>query len=196
MLKQKIQQDLNGSVKKKEELKSSVLRMFLAVVLNKEKERRFKKHCMLFLPASEAKRQKEALASLSSLREFKIGQEKTDISEQDLQKESQLTDEEIIEIVFLEIKKRKEAILGYEKGGRKDLIEKEEKELEILRQYLPEQLSEQEIKKLAKEIIKKVGAKEQKDIGKVITELMSQTKGGAEPRTVSNIVKDLLISGL
>ena len=108
MLKQKIQQDLNQAVKKKEEIKSSVLRMVLAVILNKEKEKR-----------------------------FRVSKEKTAISEQDLQKESQLTDEDTIEVIFSEIKKRKEAILEYEKGERKDLAEKEKKELEILREYLP-----------------------------------------------------------
>lgn len=108
MLKQKIQQDLNQAVKKKEEIKSSVLRMVLAVILNKEKEKR-----------------------------FRVSKEKTDISEQDLQKESQLTDEDTIEVIFSEIKKRREAILEYEKGERKDLAEKEKKELEILREYLP-----------------------------------------------------------
>ena len=108
MLKQKIQQDLNQAVKKKEEIRSSVLRMVLAVILNKEKEKR-----------------------------FRASKEKTDISEQDLQKESQLTDEDTIEVIFSEIKKRREAILGYEKGGRKELAEKEKKELEMLREYLP-----------------------------------------------------------
>lgn len=108
MLKQKIQQDLNQAVKKKEEIKSSVLRMVLAVILNKEKEKR-----------------------------FRVSKEKTDISEQDLQKESQLTDEDTIEVIFSEIKKRREAILEYEKGERKDLAEKEKKELEMLREYLP-----------------------------------------------------------
>ncbi len=97
MLKQKIQQNLNQAVKKKEELKSSVLRLLLAAVLNKEKEKR-----------------------------FKLGKEK----------DVQLDNEEIIEIIFSEIKKRKEAILGFEKGQRLDLAKKEKKEMEILQEYL------------------------------------------------------------
>ena len=99
MLKLKIQQNLIQAVKNKEELKSSVLRMLLAVILNKEKEKRYK-----------LTRQNFSSKNLS-------GQDK----------ESQLIDEEIIEIVFSEIKKRKEAILGYEKGERKELAEKEKK---------------------------------------------------------------------
>ena len=151
MLKQKIRQDLNRSVKKREEINSSVLRMVLAVILNREKEKQYKED-----------------------------------------KEGQLTDEEIIEIVFSEIKKRKEAILGYEKGDRKELAEKEKKELEILQEYLPKQLLEEEIKKLAKEAIKKIGAKELRDMGKVMVELTPKTKDKADGVAVSKIVKELL----
>jgi len=164
-LKQKIQQNLIQAVKNKEELKSSVLRMLLAVILNKEKEKRYK-----------LTRQNFSSKNLS-------GQDK----------ESQLIDEEIIKIVFSEIKKRKEAILGYEKGERKELAEKEKKELEILKEYLPEQLSEEEIKKLVKEVIEKTGASEIKDIGKVMAELMPKVKGKADGSIVSKIAKELLI---
>jgi len=153
MLKTIIQQDLNSAVKNKEELKSSVLRMFLAALLNKEKEKKFK------------------------LKE---------------EKEAQLIDEEIIEAIYSEIKKRKEAKELYFRGGRFDLAEKEEKEVEILQKYLPEQLSEEEIRKLAQEIIKKVGAKEIKDIGKIMSELMPLIKNRADGSIASKIVKELL----
>lgn len=165
-LKEKIQQNLRTAVKEKKDVEVSVLRQFSAAVLNKEKEKR-----------------------------FKISKEKSEteeISEEEIVKQSQLTDEEIIEIVSSEIKKRKEAILEYEKGERKDLADKEEKELEILKKYLPEQLSEEEIKKLVKVAIEKVEAKEIKDMGKVMTELMPQVKGKADGSLVSKIVKELL----
>ncbi len=67
-----------------------------------------------------------------------------------------MTDEEALEVISSEVKKRKEACVEYEKGGRTDLIEQEKKEIEIIQKYLPEQLSEGEIKKSAKEAIKKV----------------------------------------
>ncbi|MEK0366298.1 MAG: GatB/YqeY domain-containing protein, partial [Nitrosopumilus sp.] len=101
------------------------------------------------------------------------------MSEKDLIKESQLTDEEIVEVISFEAKKGKEAILEFKKGERQDLVGKEKKELEILQKYLPEQLSEEEIKKLVKEAIKKVGAQEIKDTGKVMAEMMPQVKGKA-----------------
>jgi len=103
-----------------------------------------------------------------------------------------LIDEEIIEVVFNEVKKRKEAIELYEKGNRQELADKEKKEAEILQKYLPEQLTEEEVKKLVKEAITKVGAKEQKDMGKVMAELMPQVKGKADGGLVSKVVKELL----
>lgn len=103
-----------------------------------------------------------------------------------------LTDEEITEVVFNEVKKRKEAIELYEKGDRQELADKEKKEAEILQKYLPEQLTEEEVKKLVKEAIAKVGAKEQKDMGKVMAELMPQVKGKADGGLVSKVVKELL----
>jgi uncharacterized protein YqeY len=72
------------------------------------------------------------------------------------------------------------------------LAEKEKKEIEVLKKYLPEQLSGEEIKKIAEEAIKKTEAKEMKDMGKVMAELMPQVKGRADGATVSKIVKELL----
>lgn len=107
-------------------------------------------------------------------------------------KEVPLTDEEIVETVSNEIKKRKEAAGLYERGGRQELAEKEKREAAILQPYLPAQLSEDELKKLAKEAIEKTGAKEQKDMGRVMAELMSKVKGSADGSLVSKIVKELL----
>jgi hypothetical protein len=108
------------------------------------------------------------------------------------EKDVQLTDEEVIEVISSEAKKRRESIVEFGKGKRQDLVEKEKKELEILEKYLPEQLSEEEIRKLAKEAIEKTGAKEIKDMGKVMQELMPQVKGKADGSLVGKIVKELL----
>jgi len=162
-LKEKIFSQLNQSLKEGEKLTTSVLRMLSATILNKEKEKR-----------------------------YKLSKEKPELKETELAKESQLTDEEVIEVISLEVKKRKEASLEFEKGERQDLVEKEKKEIEILQKYLPEQFTEEEIKKLAKEAIEKIGAEEPKDMGKVMAELMPKVKGRAEGATVSRIVKELL----
>jgi len=162
-LKEKITVDIKKALKEKESIEISTLRMLQAAILNKEKEKR-----------------------------AKIAKEKEEIKEEELVKESQLIDEEIILVISSEAKKRKEAIDGFKKGGRQDLVEKEKTELEILQKYLPEQLSEEEITKLAKEAIEKTGASEPKDMGKVMAELMPKVKGKTEGGIVSKIVKELL----
>lgn len=108
------------------------------------------------------------------------------------EKETSLNDEEIIDILSSEIKKRNDSVSAFEKGNRMDLAEKEKTEIEILKKYLPEQISEDEIKRLVKIAVEKTGAKEIKDMGKVMAELMPQTKGKADSGLVSKIVKELL----
>ena len=163
-LKEKIQENLITALKGKKEIELSALRMVLAAISNKETEKR-----------------------------TKTWKEKPELKVKELEKESQLTDEEAIEVISSEIKKRKEAILEFEKGKREDLAKKEKAEMEILGKYLPEQLPEEEIKKLAKETIEKIEAKEPKDMGKVMAELMPKVKGKAEGGLVSKIVKELLV---
>ena len=164
-LKEKITQDLNSALKERKEAELSVLRLLSAAITNKEKEKRFK--------ASKIK---------------------PEMDEKNLIKESQLADEEIIDVISSEIKKRKEAAVLFEQGKRQDLAQKEKKEAEILQKYLPEQLSEEEIKKLAKEAIAKTQAREQKDMGRVMAELMPKIKGKADNSLVSRIVKELISS--
>ena len=163
MLKQTIQNDLTQAIKGGDEITLSTLRMILASLHNREIEKK------------------------SNLRK------KEEIAEEEINKKGQLTDEEIIEVIASEIKKRKEAILEFEKGKREDLIMKEKREIEILQEYMPEQLSEKDIKELAKEAIKKVGATEIKDMGKVMAELMPKVKGRADGSLVSGVVKELLL---
>jgi hypothetical protein len=109
-----------------------------------------------------------------------------------LGEESSLIDEEILGVIFREIKKRKDAIEMYEKGNRAELVEKEKKELEILSAYLPEQMPEDKIRALAKKSIEQSGATSQKEIGKVMAILMPQVKGRADGALISKIVKEFL----
>ncbi|MEK7503474.1 MAG: GatB/YqeY domain-containing protein [Patescibacteria group bacterium] len=163
-LKQQVQNDLTESVKGKEELRSSVLRLLLSAINNKETEKR-----------------------------TKIWKEKPKASVEDLEKESKLTDEEIISVISSEIKKRRESIELFGKGGKQEMADKEKKEMEFLQKYLPEQMSEADLRKLVKEAIAKVGAKEQKDMGRVMAELMPKIKGKADGSLISKVVKELLI---
>ena len=175
MFKEQIQQDLKNSLKGGKHVEVSVLRMVISAINNRETEKR-----------------------------TKIWREKPELEIETLEKESQLTDEEVLEVFSSELKKRKEACVEYEKGGRTDLIEQEKREIEIIQRYLPEQLSEEEVAKIAREIIaalraslaisgrEMVGATNSKDIGKVMAELMPRVKGRAEGSEVSRIVKELL----
>lgn len=107
-------------------------------------------------------------------------------------KDATLNEEELIEVLQKQVKQRQESIEAYKKGERADLVEKEQKELEIIKGYLPEQLPDGEIKKLAEEAIKEVGAKDPKDMGKVMGALMPKVKGLADGSVVSRVVKEQL----
>ncbi len=106
--------------------------------------------------------------------------------------DAQLTDEQILDVISSEIKKRKDAIVLYEQGKRPELAEKEKKEIEILIKYLPQQLSPEEIKKIVQESIITTSAKEMRDMGKVMADLTPKIKGKADGGEVSKIVKELL----
>lgn len=109
-----------------------------------------------------------------------------------LGKESPLSDEEIIDVVSREIKKRRDAIELYEKGGRPELAGKEKAEIKFLSVYLPEQISEEEVRNLVKKAIEQTGAKSIKEMGKVMAVLMPQIKGRTDNSLVSSIVKEML----
>ncbi len=164
-LKTKIEENFINALRGQEELTLSTLRLIKAAISNKEIEKR-----------------------------YKITKTEKSIKETDLVKKSELTDEEIVDLIFSEIKKRKEAIILYKQGKREELAKKEADEIEILKKYLPEQISEGEIENLAKEAIKNIGAKTISDIGKVIKELMPKLKGKAEPQTITAIIKKLIES--
>lgn len=102
------------------------------------------------------------------------------------------TDEDVIDVVGREIKKRKESIEMFEKGGRQELADKEKREIEVLLTYLPQQLSEDEIRALVDEALSQTGATTIQDMGKVMGALMPKTKGKADGQLVSNIVREKL----
>lgn len=106
--------------------------------------------------------------------------------------ESPLTDEEIIDVISREIKKRKDAAALYEQGKRNELAEKEKAEIKVLSVYLPEQISEEEVRNLVKKAVEQTGATGVKEMGKVMTVLMPQVKGRADNSLVSSIVKEIL----
>ncbi|NLY44080.1 MAG: GatB/YqeY domain-containing protein [Clostridiaceae bacterium] len=103
-----------------------------------------------------------------------------------------LDDEKILEVIYKEVKKRKDALPEYEKSGRQDLIDDLNKEIEVLMSYLPKQLTEQELEQMVKETIQELNASSMKDMGKVMSSMMSKTKGRADGKTINALVKKYL----
>ncbi len=116
------------------------------------------------------------------------------IRNREIDKRKPLDEEEILEEIASSVKRRRESIEAFKSGGRQDLVNKEEAELTILSQYLPEQLPADEVRRIAQEVIQTVGAVSPGDIGKVMKEMMPRVKGRAEGRTVNEIVRELLSS--
>jgi len=143
----KIQKDLTDSLKQKNEIKTSTLRLVIAAVNNAK-----------------------------------------------IAKGGELEDEEIIEVIAKEAKKRQESITAFKTGNRGDLAEREEKELSILKDYLPAEISKDELSKIVDSAIAKVGARDIKDLGKIMSAVLSEVKGRAEGSAVAAIVKSKLSS--
>ncbi len=104
----------------------------------------------------------------------------------------ELDDVQIIDIIAKESKKRKDAAADFEKSGREDLIEKNQKELEILATYLPKQLSKDEIAEVVKGVISKVGATSIKEMGAVMKAAKEEMGASADGKTINEVVKSLL----
>lgn len=162
-LREQIKTDLTEAMLAKKEEKVTTLRLLLASVQNKEKENR-----------------------------YIISKKNPNATPQELDAESQLSQEEFLDVVGGEAKKRRESIEAFTAGGRQEMADKEERELGILTAYLPAQLDEQEIAVLVTKAITKVGATDIKDMGKVMAQLSQDTKGRADGAVVSRIVKEQL----
>lgn len=104
----------------------------------------------------------------------------------------ELNEDDEIKILNSAAKKRKDAIEMYEKANRNELAEKEKIELKVIQEFLPKQLTDDEIKEIIKSIIEKTGAKDMKDMGKVMGASMKALKGKADGNKVQTIVKEIL----
>jgi hypothetical protein len=107
-------------------------------------------------------------------------------------KDAVLTEEELAMVLQKQAKQRQESIESYQQGGRDDLVGKERRELEMIKNYLPEQLGEDAIRELARTAIQESGAQSIQDTGKVMGALMPKVQGKADGSLVSKIVRELL----
>ncbi len=104
----------------------------------------------------------------------------------------ELTDQDVIEVLAREVKQRREAILEYNRVGRSEVAAELEAEIAVLQEYLPQQLSREEITAEAQEVIASTGAKGTRDMGRVMGALMPRMKGRADGKVVQEIVRTLL----
>jgi uncharacterized protein YqeY len=114
------------------------------------------------------------------------------IKNAEIEKRRELEEVELLAIIAKETKQRHESIAQFEKGGRQDLADREEAELQILLAYLPEQLSREDIEAQARQIIEEVGATSPAQMGQVMRRLMPLMQGKADGKLVSQVVKELL----
>jgi len=145
MIKEKIRKDLTEAMKAKQELRVSTLRMMLAELVNKEKE-----------------------------------------------KGESVTEDAAVKVFFSMIKKREDAAMQFEGVGRKEAAQKERDEIVIIRAYMPTQLTEDEIRLQAREVIAQAGVSDLKGLGKVMGILSKQLSGRASGGDMSRIVKEEL----
>lgn len=136
---------------------------------------------------------KAALKNKESLKLSVIRMAKAAIKNTEIDKRRELNHEEVLEVLSREVKKRKEAIEEFKKGNRQDLVSKEENELKILMDYLPSQLSEEEIRGLLQEALSSFDPQEKIDLGKIMAKVMPQIKGRADGRLVNQVARELLI---
>ena len=116
----------------------------------------------------------------------------SDIKNEEISLKKELADNDVLKIIKKDIKRHKESIEQYKTGGRKDLAEQEEKELEVLEKYMPEQMSEDEIRKIVFGVIKKLEVTGASDFGKVMGMAMKEAGGNVDGSVVSGIVKEEL----
>lgn len=114
----------------------------------------------------------------------------SEINYAEIAKQGQLTDEEAVSLLQKEVKKRKEAIEMFRKGNRADLVTDEEAQLIIIGQYLPKQLSDEQLNKIVEETVQSV--EDKSNIGKIIGQVMAKVKGQADGAKVAQLVRQKL----
>ena len=135
---------------------------------------------------------KEAMKSRDQLRLDTLRMVVSAIKNREIEKKDSLDDKEVVSILGTLIKQRRESVELYGKGGRTDLAEKEEQEIAMLKDYMPEELSETELAEIIKTAIAESGATSMADMGKVMKAVVPKTTGKAEGKVVNEMVKKLL----
>ena len=135
---------------------------------------------------------KEAMKSKDSVKLGTVRGVISAVKNQEIDLKKELSEEEILTIVSREVKKRKEAAVLYEKGNRPELQDKEIQEMKILLTYLPEQVSEKDLRRRIQEVIAETGAEGMKDFGKIMKTLVPEVKGKADNSLIKELANEYL----
>lgn len=134
----------------------------------------------------------EAMKNKEKERLAVIRMVKASLKQEQIDHKKEINDDLLIDVVNKQIKMRKDSITEFEKGSRQDLIDQTQKEIDVLMNYLPEQLTTEEVEKIIGEIFAEVKPEGQKDMGKVMKEASEKLKGKADMKEVSNLIKEKL----
>ena len=110
----------------------------------------------------------------------------------EIDEKRELNDDEVLAVLVKEVKMRQDSLEEFAKAGREELVEQAKQEIAILRKYLPEQLSDEELRALVEEAVAETGAAGPKDMGKVMAALMPKTRGRADGKRINTMVRELL----
>jgi uncharacterized protein YqeY len=135
---------------------------------------------------------KEAMKNREELRTSVLRMLISDFKYAQIEKRAPLDEAESIQVIKRAIKKRKESIEMYEKGGRSELAAKESEELKILQRFVPAEMDEATIRQKVEELIQELDAKDKKDMGRVMKEVLSRYKGEIDGKTAQKIVTEKL----
>ena len=135
---------------------------------------------------------KEAMKSKDSVKLGTIRSVISAVKNKEIDLKNELSEEEILAVVSREVKKRKEAAVLYEKGNRPELKDKEIQEMKILQTYLPEQVSEKDLRRRIQEVIDETGAEGMKDFGKIMKTLVPEFKGKADNSLIKELANEYL----
>lgn len=132
---------------------------------------------------------KTAMKDKDELRKNVVQMVRAGVLQVEKDKKVTLDDEGVTDVIAKEVKKRRDVLPEFEKGGRTDLVEATQREIEILLAYLPSQLTEEELDKIVSETVAEIGASTMKDMGKVMAALMPKVKGRSDGKVVNELVK-------
>ncbi|MBB6217930.1 hypothetical protein HNQ80_004066 [Anaerosolibacter carboniphilus] len=135
---------------------------------------------------------KIAMKEKDQLRKSVITMIRASIKQYEVDKRAELDDEGILDIMTKQVKQKRDAIEEFAKGNRQDLVDEAKAEIDVLMEYLPQQLTEEEMKQIVSEVVREVGATTAKDMGKVMSALMPRVKGRADGKILNQVVKQFL----